>query len=307
MRIQSVEKFIFMYKKILKYRKNFEKGIYRINKNMRTFVKNNDDLVLWPSAPNSRRQKLAFKVLKLFPVFILKSGRAFNGSAVYFANNPDIEKADMKIFDFKKKQILTICPSYERFKMVIEQKMNAKEYFPVPELYECDDEALSYLEQFKKHDDDNKNCDKLFDDVFQWYMTYYFNSEVIKKQRIRFDDINIPMYFQHGDLSEDNVIISNGLFFIDFDKPGMYPIFYDLFYLALNIAVNKDEFKYINELLVGAKGKEMTDALVKIGGLTIQMCAEEFIKTFKKRWVENLPEIHQKNYEKLFDEMRKDF
>ena len=111
MRIQSVEKFIFMYKKILKYRKNFEKGIYRINKNMRTFVKNNDDLVLWPSAPNSRRQKLAFKVLKLFPVFILKSGRAFNGSAVYFANNPDIEKADMKIFDFKKKQILTICPS----------------------------------------------------------------------------------------------------------------------------------------------------------------------------------------------------
>ena len=71
--------------------------------------------------------------------------------------------------------------------------------------------------------------------------------------------------------------------------------------------MNKDEFKYVNELLVGAKGKEMTDALVKFGGLTIQMCAEEFIKTFKKRWVENLPEIHQKNYEKLFDEMRKNF
>lgn len=46
--------------------------------------------------------------------------------------------------------------------------------------------------------------------------------------------------------------------------------------------MNKDEFKYVNELLVGAKGKEMTDALVKIGGLTIQMCEKNLLKLSKK-------------------------
>ncbi|MBQ9737108.1 MAG: hypothetical protein IJV86_01730 [Clostridia bacterium] len=291
-----------MYKRLLSAKKYLDRGIYSIHPNMRTFTSGRKMTISFPEGTLSSKQRMVYLLEKLFPVVVAgRKNKEFLGRAVYFSNTPDIRLADLKIFDEKEKKVLTFCSDKERWETVTAQKKQASKFFPTPLLCEVNKEKLSYTEEIKEHPKESvENYKESFDKILDWYCGYFKNTESQKSNK---GNIKIPVYFQHGDLSEDNVIAGKELCFIDFDHCGEYPIFYDAFYLALHLAVIKGKPQYLQSFINGEYKDKAERTLKSVCDAEYKECIKAFVDVFKKRWVDNLPQHHKERYQKFFDMM----
>lgn len=302
-----IKRFLFMYKAMSKLSKYLDNGIYRIQANMRVFQKKNAKTANFPIEKFPLKRKLVYWMEKIIPVFVFtkRDNKLFLGRAVYFSNMTDIFKSDMKIFDFENKRILTICPTYNRWKTVLSQKEEAGRKFPIPYVYMKNEKTLSYAEELiESFASGNSSYSFLFEKVFSWYCTYY----TVRENCVTVDKImGVPLFYQHGDLSTDNVILNKNeeICFIDFDHCGMYPIFYDIFYIALFLLVSKNDNTFLEELVHGRYREKITEILDEFYGVDFNLCLTSFIDVYKNYWVKNLPEYHRTHYEKIFDSILK--
>ena len=155
----------------------------------------------------------------------------------------------VKLFSHKDKLVRTYFDSQSEMNYFIENKKN-KVFFPTSELYLINEKELLVDEQFLISE--NYSLLSKIIRLISFYKDFYghgkkndshhlseLNNHCIRVSFIdRFKNFykinsfcvdNIPWFFQHGDLWDANVFFeTDSIKFIDFDKCGYYPIFYDL-------------------------------------------------------------------------------
>ncbi len=185
--------------------------------------------------------------------------------AIYSANNSD-KVREVKLFSFKRKEILTFCISNKECDKQILEYENLHNYFKMP-----------YVEKYLEFDNAYKILmvdflirpkeDKALESIVSSYINFtakndiktkktteiisfkYDNEEInnalatissnINKELI---DLEFPICLQHGDLSRDNLIYGKckdeeDFWWIDWEHLGERFFLYDYFFYMVNTAV----------------------------------------------------------------------
>lgn len=126
-------------------------------------------------------------------------------------------------------------------------------YFPMIELTYMDDEHFIFEEKMiKKRRVQDEDWESIFIRLFKNYHTYYqmqscdwkecsYSCKHLQYSRFTDRETQIVLYRQHGDLSTDNLILTDkgDVYLIDFDHGAFYPYYYDLFFLMLDLYVKE--------------------------------------------------------------------
>lgn len=247
----------------LKFQKDFlkqnqaclKKGTYVLHGNLRTYVLNKHMKGNWfPTEKQSLKHMIKVLIARIFySVRVPKDGDKFSAQAVYFSTVPQIYNRDAKFFDYEAKKVRTICQNKIRYDLYMRNRVYFEQYFPMVQLLLADDERFVFEERMI----DNKGVadgewETVFRRIFDIYSAYY-KTNGIDKIKTDYHCTNISnsvtsgisfstvLYRQHGDLSSDNFMYDadKRLFFIDYDHANYYPIFFDLFFLIVNLYITK--------------------------------------------------------------------
>ena len=260
----------------LQFQKNFlkqhkaylKKGVYVPHDNLRTYILKGYKLNDWfPNSKHNLKNMIKILIARIFySVRIRDNGTEFSAQAVYFSTVPQVYNRDAKFFNYEEKKIRTICPNKVRYDLYMHNRGYFVKYFPMVDLLMSDDERFVFEERMI----DNRGVadgewETVFRSIFDIYSAYY-KTNGIDKIKTDYHCTNIPnyvpgcisfstvLYRQHGDLSSDNFMYDadKRLFFIDYDHANYYPIFYDLFFLMVNLYIWKRNDIGISLLTNGA-------------------------------------------------------
>lgn len=211
--------------------------------------------------------------------------RKFEGTVYLFSNDTNIQK-DVKIFNIKKGQILSVYVKMETLKQKIEDYKFFSSYFTIPKIISYDfDEKISIEELVisrPKKTWDNQDYDIVIESIFNSYKNYFDicrmnnlfsygnisgmisqlkNDKVLNGLTIKIEkEISqnlitdkIPVINQHGDLWLYNTMLGENqeVYFIDWEHSGEYFLFYDLFWWMQNEALYNDNFSYLERYIMG--------------------------------------------------------
>ena len=263
-------------KDFLKRNKSYlKKGVFVLHENLRTYVLKERKKDTWfPGTKRTLKSKIKSSVARLFySVQVRKSGDDFSAQAVYFSTVPHVYNRDAKFFDYEGKRVRTVCQNKVRYDLYMRNRTYFEKYFPMVDLLSADEERLVFEERLIDKISVPKDAwESVFRTIFDTYSTYYQLSE-IDKTRVAYrcaqisesaaeaPEFTTTLFRQHGDLSSDNFIYDkNGkVFFIDYDHANYYPVFYDLFFLIVNLHLWKGNDIGIRLLTRGAFDAYFTD------------------------------------------------
>ncbi len=249
--LQFQKKFLKQHKECLK------KGVYVLHDNLRTYILKENIKDNWfPTSKHSLKNLIKILIARIFySVKIRENGTEFSAQAVYFSTVPQIYNRDAKFFNYEEKKIRTFCPNKVRYDLYMRNRGYFVNYFPMVDLLLADDEGLVFEERMI----DNRGVaedewETVFRTLFDIYSAYY-KTNGIDKIKTDYRCANISdsvqgcdlfstvLYRQHGDLSSDNFMYDadKRLFFIDYDHANYYPVFYDLFFLMVNLYIWKEK------------------------------------------------------------------
>ncbi len=212
----------------------------------------------------------------------------FSGHIALFSNKQKKEKqfGDVKIFDVKRKMILTSFRTDESYQKRRRANDYFSAYFPIPTILKHNDVELFTIEQmvdFFPYDNlQNKDYLRIADKIFSLYTAYYQNihdsSAYNTTKPSSFSDYNIlhpinranveciraaidasllnielPVVYQHGDLSLQNILFANNdkIYIIDWEHASSFSFLYDVMWFWQNEAINRDNYYMIEHYLSG--------------------------------------------------------
>lgn len=212
---------------------------------------------------SKRLYNIFTRILKILfyskKIEIINSDDDFKGTLYLPANN-NLINIDAKIFNFKKKEVLSIFTHEKDFKLKINETSEFLDYFNIPLIKENKlSEKITkedFIEFIPHKTWGNKKHLCVLKSLLSKYSQYFeekkFNNEYlyqnllknindIKIEKIahffkRFEDIidfNVPTLRLHGDLWPANILISkhtNEMFIIDWEHSDDFMLFYDVFW-----------------------------------------------------------------------------
>lgn len=314
-------------KQFLEYNKAYlKKGKYVLHGNMRTYLLKEN----WKNAKRYSfpEEKYGFVgwikrciAHFFYSVKISKNGEKFNGQAVYFSNLPDSFNRDAKIFDYDTKKICTICQNKKRYDLYIGNREYFEKYFNMPELLFRNDKRFIYEERLiEKHSIQGEFWKEIYHKLFGLYQQYFAAQDAeIKDDEYSLSseltDLNISTYLktvyyykQHGDLSPDNFIYekSGKIYFIDFDHANYYPLFYDVFFLMINLYVVEGNKVGVKLFLEGEFDKYFEQIPTESRNIKL-VCFAWFVECFWKTRICSYVSLDKKKvYFELFENMIND-
>ncbi len=232
-----------------------KKGTYILQDNLRTYIHSSckkKELNFPVGERGIKHAIMRFIGKTFFRVKILNGGSVFSADAVYFSTVPNFDYKDMKFFDFSsnQKKVLTCCANQKRYDLYIKNRFLTESCFPLPMLLFKDDQKLIYAEELIEGVDWRRTEEKaVYGALFAFYRLFYKvdgggvysptqkeNDEVPQVLRLS-EPVKVNLH--HGDLSADNFRFTkdNKLYFFDFDHANIFPLFYDVFFLMFNEAI----------------------------------------------------------------------
>lgn len=299
-----IRKLLVMRKKLRSNSKYLKNGLYVLHSTQRTYIRLFDqDNDIFPQGQVAGKARMRLLVGRVLPVMIMSSQKQFDGTSAYFSNMPDIGQADIKIFSTSKKEVLTVCPSSQRFEDVISRKREVLDAFPCAQLIKVEPQSLMYIEQLVIKGKSPTYMNQLFERLVAYYMIYYQQQRA--KGEYQESKEGLKLFMHHGDLSADNVILDGDgrLVFIDFDHCGWYPACYDLLYFGVNVFISKGNSSFINRMLDGDVKQLIEEGMV-CEGITMVQCVDAFIVYFAEEWVSPLGGSIRERYLSLFAQMK---
>ncbi len=214
---------------------------------------------------NKRMAQVA-EILNKFHFFVNRNRHSTEEyDSIYTANN--FEKVrEVKLFSFKNGKILTVCTNAQELKNQLKQYETFGRKYNMPmvkknDKYENSFEiSMVHLKEFKgdffalKNIADstvanNPNVETLKKICVKELLDYSYDDEMnlyLKKLTDKidplFENIEIPICVQHGDLSKDNLIYGEcdgktDFWWIDWEHVGERVFFYDYFFYIINSAL----------------------------------------------------------------------
>ncbi len=278
------------------------KIIYRNDKDTIKFVKNvvlkNNRNLINGSAKNIKtiiKRLIVPRKVKI-KYSEIKTGIKFDGT-IYLPANTTGEEKDVKIFNFKTMEIVTIYTNSNGVKNKIDTYKFFKSYFKIPRILSYDINNQITIEELvisKPKNEWNKNdYKKVIDCIFTNYKHYILYCSEQKKytkvdinkllKEIQQDEILLPIAVkleknilkyvskiefpavkQHGDLWLYNILLEQNsqtysCYFIDWEHAGEYVFFYDLFWWMQNEALYNNDYSYIEKYVSGGYDHHFKD------------------------------------------------
>lgn len=229
----------------------------------------------------SKSAKLILKANQLGFFRNKKGGDLEKFEAIYSANNYDAVR-EIKLFSFERKEILTVCTCAEACQRQLQEYAALHEFFGMPRVsgYDALDNAYKIcmvtlvprisdvcaLENISQcisaygaaHP--AKKADVSVSQLMEFsYACSEFNDLLNKlAQKCDLDGIpaEVPLCFQHGDLSRDNLIYGDSdgktdFWWIDFEHAGARVFFYDYFFYILNTALYYSDTSALDAYFTG--------------------------------------------------------
>lgn len=262
------------FKKIIKkYGEALLPGRYRLFPSMRAIVAD-DPVSLDLARPYFEKAIAPSKVKKLISwanqVGYYQNKRecvSEQFQAVYSANNYD-KVREIKLFSFERREILTICASAHAFERQLLEYESLHPYFAMPFLEKRTQYENSYkidMVDLIPRPDDEFAVKTIGQCICAYHRAHLAEAgsisarqiakfsyerqelndlltELVEKISVGALALEIPLCFQHGDLSRDNLIYGQcaqktDFWWIDWEHSGQRLFFYDYFFYILNTAV----------------------------------------------------------------------
>lgn len=282
---------------LTKYKGLFKPGIYLVHPNLRSYVrigvKANDYL---PQRSFSWKWLAMYAVSFLYIKIIIHSESPRYDFA-YFSNMPEMEERDIKLFSLSRLEVLTICHSPIRYDNIIATKERIEAKYPIPRWYPI----YSFTSPaFKEQMINLKNRSRLIgEELFSMLLKFYLDFFIGVHQDKEYH--NEGMYYQHGDLSIDNVFIDNAgkICFIDFDHAGFLPPFYDLYFLVVNNYVVNGDVHAIDLIC----NTNFSSSIYSFNGKSNEYYFKLFVNTFKDRYFYKIGPNAAAKYSNIFKQV----
>lgn len=258
------------------------------------------------------------------------SSSLFEGTVFLASSNQN----SIKIFDFEKKEVLTIYKNKDEYNNYINNIDYFSTWFSIPEvIYKEEVKGLiieKYIESknmdlWRKQDYEN-----LMQDIFKRYTLYtrnakqedfFIGSDCVKELNIENDflahiidntstevlEMKFPKFKLHGDLWSSNVLMVNEhVYYIDWDNAKEFIFFYDVFFIMWNEFIKRENYDLINSYIKG-EYDSLFNELFNICGVVYERDKKIdylnlfFINQFIDRWYM----VDEKIVDKAFDRYRK--
>ena len=204
----------------------------------------------------------------------------FNGSLAMITRNNEL-----KIFDFKKKEVLNLLKDEKKYNLIKNSYYNFKEYFNIP-IKSFNDEKLIYIEdyiEFKPYPQwSDKEKEEIIEEIFEGYIRYVNNYDKSKLEYISLvtmvmeftnkiedkslvDEIlkhidydktlssKFPRLWLHGDLDFHNLLLSaNKGYVIDWEFNKKFIFLYDILNIFMVEYIYQNDESYLIEFLKGS-------------------------------------------------------
>lgn len=294
-----INSFRYNYELLKRYQHLLQKGIYVLHPNLRSYVKlgkiKNPYL---PNADSGIKWGIMYMTSLLYSKLVTR-GNDDGYEFVYISNMPEFEARDIKLFAPMQAKVLTICQSSKRYENIIAKKRFVGEVFPIPQWREVNGLQGSCFEERLV---DLQNRQTIIQESYLIKLVLFYSNyfcAVKKNQKY----CKNGLYYQHGDLSIDNVFIErNGeLCFIDFDHSDYFPAFYDVFYQIVNNYIMNGDITAISYL----RNSKVVGLMKQLEQRSISYYFEAYIDMFIKRLFVPMSETDKVRYCDIFDQIRK--
>lgn len=282
------------YKLLTRYQHLLQNGLYLVHPNLRSYVKLGSKVNQYLPTSGLGLKWLTRYIVSFWYFKIITRGKKNGYEFVYISNMPEIDYRDIKFFSLKQLKVLTICQSPRRYQRIIDKKKFLSAYYPIPKWVEVSDyDNLAFEEELiELKDRQTFICEDYLLKLVSFYENYF------KKVRNNVTYCKNGLYYQHGDLSIDNVFedIDGDLRFIDFDHSDFLPPFYDVFYQIVNNYIVNDD----KEAIVYLKKESVVRIISSFGGDSIISLFESYVNVFKSRHYKFMKDTDKVRYNKLF-------
>ena len=269
---------------ILKNKVYLKPGIYVLHPCLRAYTRikfSKKDSVNLPITKLKGIKQVVMSLIRHFFVIIVwRNNSIFSGEAVYLSNTPILENRDLKIFNLEDKKVLIKSANEDSFRENIRLNTLVSNVFSplVPQFSIFDADQYLYTIDYISNYSRSIITKDILLRLFTFYKDYYNNGD---RRISTINEGDVPNdfefcvnyigcqcveYLHHGDLSRDNMILTNEgeLYLIDFEHLSYYPPFYDIFYFLVNTEVcvsdNQVRFEEIlreHSMLLNFNGKNM--------------------------------------------------
>jgi len=223
-----------------------------------------------------------------------KDSSQLNGTFLLMSNKQKGEEnyGDFKLFDFYNNKILTRHVSQSNYYKKIENYKIFNSYFRIPSIthycsknYVTMEEMVDFIPRIKlKERDFDKIVNYIFDSYCDYFemrvkasqfntakavdflTNYQLNSDAVSithklKKNIERNSLssNIPILFQHGDLSLSNILLAKNkkCYMIDWEHANSYSFLYDIMWAWQNEAINRNNYYFLKEYYSGKYDKNL--------------------------------------------------
>lgn len=305
-----------MLNKLLNYRKRaqltiqtclsnseyLEPGEYFVDYNLRYLYRNDlatikfmEETILKNNFNLNPKEVFNHKIKKtLVPTKIKISNQSTNKKVngnfkgtVYLLSNDNTEEKDVKIFNIKDKQVLSVYVKLDDLKKKIQNYEYFGNYFKIPKINSYDFIKKTTIEELidskPKNDWNDFDYTQVIDTIFNSYAEYYkkyaqnniiktkplgeittrlyedkvlsdLSTKIVNKISENMKVKELPQMYQHGDLWLYNTMLSKNskeVYFIDWEHSEDYFLFYDLFWWIQNEAIYNNNLSYLENYVSG--------------------------------------------------------
>jgi thiamine kinase-like enzyme len=260
---------------------------------------------------------------------ISQSATAFNGSFVLFSNKlPNEEQyGELKVFNLIDAKVLSLCNTIGSYQSKLKNTAIFSAYFKVPKIMITNEETGIIVEELIDfHKAEPFEFNNVSHDLIASYTTFFKNStpreasvcshfeilstsldktnrETIEyiSSHVKFDQLpqNLPVYFQHGDLSLSNILIDEKglIFLIDFEHANHYGFLYDVMWFWQNEAINQNDFSILESYLKGIFDSDLVKLFNAVSlkydpSLKLSYILLVVLELIQKRVIKDLPHVN---------------
>jgi len=215
--------------------------------------------------------------------------------AVYSANNYD-KVREIKLFSFERNEILTFCTCEQARQKQLEEYEGLRGYFGMPRVQRQDVGRYAYkisMVTLVPRPEERLSLEAVCRCVAAYYQAHRAEQDDVLASQImnisypqkdiqdllleltqRIDpavlEMRIPLCFQHGDLSRDNLLYGScdgktDFWWIDWEHARQRIFFYDYFFYILNTAVYYHDMSALKAYLCGDYQPHLQEFFAQFG------------------------------------------
>lgn len=252
----------------------------------------------------------------------------FYGTAALLSNKlpSEVQYGELKIFDLLNAKVLSFCNTKESFSKKINNTDVFSKFFLIPKITHTNKENLLIVEELiDYHKPSLDEYSIISNDLISNYTLYFKNAEKkeieieykfcydvnsLQKENketvefilslIDFDKLplQIPYYFQHGDLSLSNILVdkNRSVYIIDFEHASFFSFLYDVMWFWQNEALNNNNYTAIEQYFAGDYDRQLSKLFETVAikfdtSLKVSYLLLVFIELIDKRIIKNKPLI----------------